>query len=336
MCLMLWRPVMALLVLGAALLGSAQAQSGPAPILLHPRSTASALPVATYQKLKVDDFGKLVTSAFEDAGFTLSTIKKTRQGAAHYHFVYAVPVEPDVHRIAVVVGADENADRNGRCASCFLRVAALPELATLQTLPWLTQYELSSRLFPAIDQAYARIQRRGQTFMDASEGFGYRDQWQGERNLLENAFAGIELATLKAATIESYRAAGFVFVGDASKVLAQGHSELVFSFPIDSDPSVGVVYKVSLWSQVDARGACATCEMREAYDPYQRLPPAGVSGMPARLTLESRFTAARALAFERLRSATERYLRPRTEFMVPPKPAPLGSPRPSPLPVAVT
>lgn len=337
MRLRLWRPVMGLFFLGMLLSGRVAAQSDAAPILLHPRSTPSALPVATYRGLKVGDFRQLVKSAFEGAGFTQATVTTTKEGAARYHFMAAVPVDSQLHRIAVVVAADENADRNGRCAPCFLRLTTLPELAVLQKLPWLTQYELSSTLFPAIDQAYARIQRQGQAFMDASQGFSYRHQWQGERNLLENAFAGIDLPALQAATIEAYRAAGFVFVGDMSKDPAQGRSELVFSFPIDPDQaSAGVVYKLSLWSQLDARGACATCEMREAYDPYQPLPPAGVSGMPARWTLESRFTAARALAFERLRDATARHLRPRTSFVVPPKPAPLGSPRPARAPIVVT
>lgn len=332
----LWRPVMGLFSLGMLLAGHVVAQSGAEPILLHPRATSSALPVATYQKLAVEDFRKLVTSAFEDAGFTLTDVTRTKEGAGRYHFLYAVPVDLEVHRVAVVVGVDENADRNRRCASCFLRLTTLEELTALQKLPWLAQYELSSRIFPAIDQAYARIRAQGQSSMDAAFGFNYRNQWQGERNLLENAFAGIDLPALKAATIEAYRSAGFVFVSDEQTESGLGRSELVFSFPIDPEQPAGVAYKIKLLSQLDARGACVTCEMQEAYDPYQRLPPAGLSGMPARLTLESRFTAARTLAFERLRGATERYLRPRTKFVVPPKPAPLGSPRPAPVPVVVT
>ena len=87
---------MALLFLGGGPLGSAQAPSGLATILLHPRSTASALPAATSQKLKVDDFRKLVTSAVEDAGFTLNS---------HHYLVDGViwkrrPRSPDVQQHA--------------------------------------------------------------------------------------------------------------------------------------------------------------------------------------------------------------------------------------------
>ena len=58
--------------------------------------------------------------------------------------------------------------------------------------------------------------------------------------------------------------------------------------------------------------------------------------MSSRLTLESRFTAARMQALEKLKSGTEHYLRPETVFTLPPKPAPLGSPRPQIQPPIVT
>ena len=58
--------------------------------------------------------------------------------------------------------------------------------------------------------------------------------------------------------------------------------------------------------------------------------------MSSRLTLESRFTAARMQALEKLKSGTEHYLRPETVFTIPPKPAPLGSPRPQIQPPIVT
>jgi hypothetical protein len=173
--------------------------------------------------------------------------------------------------------------------------------------------------------------------MDARFGFHYQDQWRGERNLYENSFIGVGLPDLKAVTIASYRAAGFTFVGDDDqKDSAMSRSELVFSCPVDPDQAAGVAYKVMLAGQFNEHGACFPCEMREVYDPYQQLPPAGLSGISNRLSLESRFTAARTLAFDQLKGATERYLRPGTEFFVPPKPAPLGSPRPRPIPPVPT
>ena len=162
----------------------------------------------------------------------------------------------------------------------------------------------------------------------------------------------MELPDLKTAIIDSYRAAGFTFVNDDQLDAAIGRSELEFSFPLDPDKGAGgVVYKVSLAAQFHDRNAsgsgtssksssnssnCYPCEMSEAYDPYQQLPPAGLSGMTNRLSLEPRFAAARTLALERLKAATERYLRPGTLFLTPAKPAALGSPRPTIIPMAVT
>lgn len=322
--------------LGMVLLGSASGQSGNAPILLHPSYALNTLPVAIYQNIKVDDFRRLVMGAFEDSGFSPTTIAKTKDEATQYKFSYSVPVGKNVRSAELVVRVNENLDRNKRCANCFLRLAELPDLAALQKLPWMDQYEIAGHIFPAIDRAFAKIRADGQSAMDARFGFNYRDQWRGERNLYENSFVGIDLPDLKAATIASYRAAGFTFVGDDQKDPAMGRSELVFSFPIDPDQAAGVVYKILLVSQLDERGACFPCEMREAYDPYQQLPPAGLSGMSNRLSLEPRFAAARSLAFDQLKGAIERHLRPRTVFLVPSKPAPLGSPRPRPVPPVVT
>jgi hypothetical protein len=322
--------------LGMLLLESASGQSGNAPVLLHPRRTSNGLPVAIYQDTKLENFRKLVIGAFEDSRFSLTSIAKTKDGATQYKFSYPVPVGRNVQSIEVVVRVDENLDKSNRCARCFLRLAELPDLPALQKLPWMTQYEVSGHVFPAIDRAFAKIRADGQSVMDASFGFNYQDQWQGERNLYGNSFVGIDLPGLKAATIDSYRVAGFRFMGDDQKEPATGRSELVFSFPIDPDQPEGVVYKILLVDLLDERGNCYPCEISEAYDPYQQLPPAGLSGMSNRLSLESRFTAARTLAFERLEVSTERYLRPRSMFLVPPKPAPLGSPRPRPVPAVVT
>jgi hypothetical protein len=324
----------AAIVCGTALLGNASGQPN-APILLHPRTTSDSLPVAAYRHIKRDDFRRLVIGAFHASGFSLTAISPAAHGMTAYNFSYAVPLGNEARNVTLVVTANENLDKNRRCANCFLRLADLHD-APLQKLPWMAQYEVSSRIFPAIDQAFAKVKADGQAFMNPGSVFNYRNQWKGERNLYQNAFAGIDLPGLKAATIGAYRAAGFTFVREEPADLTTTSSELVFSFPVDPDRTEGVVYKIVLASQLDARGACNTCETIEAYDPYQQLPAAGLSGMASRLTLESRFTAARALAFEKWEAATARYLRPGTEFFVPPKPAPLGSPRPRPLPPVVT
>lgn len=321
---------------GMVLLKSASGQLGNAPLMLHPTLSSNTLPVAAYRDIKVEEFRKLVVGAFEDSRFLLTAVE-VKGGETHYKFSYPVRVGKGVQNIELLVRVNENLDKRKRCANCFLRLAELPDLPALRNLPWMAQYEVSSAIFPAIDRAFGKIRTTGQASMDRSFNFEYRDQWRGERNLYENSFVGINLSDLKAATIDSYRAAGFTFVSDDQKGSAEGRTELVFYFPIEPDQAAGVVYKVVFAAQFNEHGSgCYPCEMKEAYDPYQQLPPAGLTGMSNRLTLESRFTAARTFAYERLKSGTGQYLRPGTVFLVPPKPAPLGSPRPSPVPVVVT
>ena len=323
-----------------------------APLLLHPSLTPNTLPVAAYRGIRLEAFRKLVIGAFEGSGFKLKAIETTKDGQAHYRFFYPVTLGKEVQNIELQVRVDEYLDKHKRCASCFLRLAELPDLPALRKLPWMAQYQVSSAIFPAIDRAFGKIRTNGQSAMDPNFSFTYVDQWRGERNLYENAFVGIDLSDLKAAIVDSYRAAGFTLVNDGLKDSANGRSELEFSFPLDPDKGAGgVVYKVSLAAQFHDRNAsgsgtssksssnssnCYPCEMSEAYDPYQQLPPAGLSGMTNRLSLEPRFAAARTLALERLKAATERYLRPGTLFLTPAKPAALGSPRPTIIPMAVT
>ena len=157
-------------------------------------------------------------------------------------------------------------------------------------------------------------------------------EWRKEP--VQNSFVGVEPEDLIAKIIDAYRAAGFTFVKEEK--IDSTASKLTLSFPISQDQAEGVVYTIAVSSQFDARGRCYPCEISETYDPYQRLPAAGLSGIPNRLTLESRFSAARIQAFEALMSATGRYLRPGTVFTIPAKLAPLGSPRPQMLPAAVT
>jgi hypothetical protein len=324
------------IILGMALLESASAQSGVAPILLHPRLGSDALPVAIFQNIKVEDFRKLVIGAFEASRFSFTSMAKSNEGETQYKFSYPVAMGRDVRNVELVVRVDENPDKHKRCANCFLRMADLPDISALSKLPWMTQYEVSSQVFPAVDRAYARIRVDGQSSMDSTFKFDYRDRWRGERNLYQNSFVGIDLPDLKTAIVDAYRAAGFTFVGDAQKDSSSGRPELVFSYPVDPNQTAGVAYRIIFANQFNGLGNCYPCETMEAYDPYQQLPPAGLAGISDRLSLESRFVAARTLAFERMKVATERYLRPRSVFVVPPKPAPLGSPRPRPVPIPPT
>lgn len=321
---------------GMALMGSVFGQTGASPFLLHYKAGPSSLPVAIYQGIGVDKFRKLVTGAFEASQFSLVDIEKTKDGVSQYSFSYPAPSGGKAESVTLVLKVDENLDRNKRCANCFLRLAALPEALAIQKLPWMAQYDLSSQILPAIDRAFDKIRIDGQKYMDPRFGFNYKSQWQGERNLFGNSFSGVGLPELKAATVDAYRAAGFVFTRAEQNNPNGGPSELSFVFPLDPDQPAGAVYKVFVYKQLDASGNCHPCEMSESFDPHQTLPAAGLSGMASRLTLESRFTAARTLAYEKLRNATERYLRPRSVFAVPPKPAPLGSPRPPIMPAVVT
>ena len=312
----------------------AAGQNIQSPIMLHERTSPNAFPVAIYRGIKVDDFRKLVISAFESARFSLTAIEKSKDGTAQYKFFYSVATGGKIQRVDVVLRVDENLDKSKRCANCFLRLTMIPDLPSLQSSSWMLQYDLSRQVFSAIDQAYASIHDLGRKSMDVDFGFNYKNKWRGEKNLYENSFVGIDPSSLRTMIIDAYSVAGFKLAGDTKKDSI--FSELTFSFPIAPDQTEGVVYKISLASQLDASNRCYPCEISEVYDPYQRLPATGLSGMSSRLTLESRFTAARMQALEKLKSGTEHYLRPETVFTIPPKPAPLGSPRPQIQPAAVT
>jgi hypothetical protein len=330
------RTVLLPFIVAATFVGTAFGQDGYAPLLLHYTPRSTALPVAIYRNIKIDDLRTLVIGAFEGADFSLTSITRTKDGVAQFIFSYPMVLGSNSRNIALVLKLDENLDKDRRCERCFLRQALLTDVAGYTNLPWMTQYEASSRIFPDIDRAFAKIRTDGQKYMDAEVGFQYKNFWQGEKNLYGNSFSGISLTALKAATVDSYHAAGFVPMGEAQRTPDSVFSRLIFSFPIASDQTGGVVYEVLFASQFDASGSCNPCEMEELLDPYQQLPAAGLSGMASRLTLESRFSAARALAFDKLKDATERYLRPRSTFTVPPKSAPLGSPRPPMVMPAVT
>ncbi|SFN18573.1 hypothetical protein [Variovorax sp. OV329] len=323
MLLKLLKVIALFLVSGLVLTGNAFGQ-----IRLHPAPNATSLPVAAYQNIPVQNFRALVVGAFEASQFSLTGIRRANDEQAQYEFSYAIPMSTGIRKVPLILRVDENLDKGKKCASCFLRYTTLQDFASLSVLSWMDQYELSSRLFPAIDLAYAKIRVDGRRFMEQEAGFNYKNQWQGEVNRYGNSVVGLGSADFRAIVVDSYRDAGFVFLEEGKDGSRPAFASLKFSFPIDPQQPRGVEYKVGLAGQLDSDGLCNPCEMMELYDPHQSLPPVGLSGMQSRLTLESRFSAARALAFEKLKVATERYLRPRSTFVTPPKPAPLGSPRP--------
>lgn len=352
-----WVPQAVALGFALAAAGAGQARisaPAPAPVNLHPQLSADATPVAFYRQIPAQDFGKLVVNAFENARFSRAGTRKLQDGRVVYTFVRTVTLSQGPRDIRVLVRTDGDVDKHGRCQACFLRLAdvlgvdtlrwapseeavtQVPAAERLAAMPWIDQYTLSSVIFPAVDQAYAHIRVAGQRWMNPGSGFNYRPRWEGEKNLYDNAFAGVPRAALKTAIVDAWRAAGFVFQGEEGDAAESSVSTLRFVFPLAPGGSDGVVYKLGLVSQVDASGQCQTCETQDQFDAYQTLPPAGLAGMVDRLTLQSRFSAARAQAYDRLKQATQRYVRPNSTFVVPPAPAPLGSPRPQPLPVAVT
>lgn len=294
-----------------------------------------SVPAAAYQKITVTEFRSMVSKAFQKSGFSLVAVDAQKNKSTIFQFRFdAYPkVEP---KPMIFISADELFDERKRCNPCFLRFAEIRNASEFQALPWMTQYELSALLVPAIDNAYATIESSGREHRDpAWGGFNYKRQWAGERNLFGNSFTGIDESSLKEAIVRAYRNAGFIPVETKAGPRASGQL-LTFSFPVDPAKEGGALYTVRIDSQYDADGRCHPCEITEQYDPYQQLPPAGLSGIVGRATLESRFTAARSAAYEAMRADLERHLRPGSVFSIPPRQAALGSPRPPPTPPVVT
>lgn len=291
-------------------------------------------PVAAYRNIGVAEFRSMVSKAFQKSGFSFIAVDEQKNKSTVFEFKFGV--DPAVQLVPkVLVSADELLDGRKRCNPCFLRFAEIKNSQDVKALPWMAQYELSALLVPAIDNAYSTIESVGRDHLDPSFKFSYKKQWQGEQNLFGNSFVGIDLPRLKENIVRAYRSAGFVSIEGEALPKGSEHA-LTFSFPVDPAKDGGAVYKVRISSQYDANGHCYPCEVTEQYDPYQKLPPSGLSGALSRATLESRFTAARTAAYENMRTELERYLRPRSVFSVPPKQAPLGSPPPAPTPMVVT
>lgn len=291
-------------------------------------------PVAAYRNISVAEFRSMVSKAFQKSGFSLVAVDEQKNKSTVFEF--KLDVDPKMQLVPkVLVSADELLDSRRKCNPCFLRFAEIKNLQDVKALPWMAQYGLSALLVPAIDNAYATIESAGRPYLDPSFKFNYKKQWEGEQNLFGNSFIGIDLPSLKESIVRAYRSAGFVSVESESPP-KNAEISLMFNFPVDPAKEGGAVYKVRIYGQYDADGHCYPCEVTEQYDPHQKLPPSGLSGVLSRATLESRFTAARNAAYENMRTELERHLRPRSVFSVPPKQAPLGSPPPAPTPMVVT
>lgn len=322
--------------LGIGLIGNSIGQPAYEPFSLHQHITSTGFPVAIYNGIDVKELRRLVIAAFKESNFSLIAVIEKKNAATVFKFSYPVYLNKKESSLVILIKMDENSNSTKKCANCFLRYDGAIDDSSLKNTGWMVRYDLSSNYFPDIDRAFERLQVSSQKYMDADFGFRYQKQWKGERNLYDNSFVGIKLTDLKGFLIKSQRDSGFVFIEDSDTNSNARNSVLKFYFPINAEKTGGVTYAVKFMGQFDENGFCYPCETLESYDPSQQLPPAGLSGMSDRVTLESRFAAARTYAYEQLKLSVERYLRPRTVFSVPPKPAPLGSPRPSPMPVAVT
>lgn len=321
------------------------------PLDLHPRGS-DAVAVAGYQGVKADVWRKQVQSAFEREGFVLKQTRQGPGGSLTDRFEKQVALSQGPRSIALELRTDGQVDAQGRCVTCFLRLADVQgldapprqspsELAQgiltrerLTVLPWLDQYTLSRAIFPAIDQAYADIRAAGQAWQIPSMPFRYEPRWRGDINVHQNAYAGQTPAQVKALIVGAWTAAGFVLVKESP--MGTDGTLLEFAFPMSEKSAEGVAYPIRLINQVDAKGLCQTCETQDEFDPHQSLPPAGLAGMRDRLSLQSRFSAARKLAYDKLKAASEGQLRSGSSLLTPPEPAALGSPAPRVLPPAVT
>ena len=298
------------------------------------KSARPALPVAAYRNISGAEFRSMVNKAFQKSDFSLVAVGQQKNKSTVFEFKFNA--DPKWRFVpTVLVSAEELLDGKKKCNPCYLRFFEIKNAPEVKALPWMAQYDLSARLLPAIDNAYATIESVGREHIDPAFRFDYKRQWEGEKTLFGNAFVGLSLPSLKENIVRAYQSAGFLPVESEAPPKAP-ELTLAFSFPVDPAKEGGVVYKVKVLSQYDADGHCYPCEVIEYFDPHQQLPPAGLSGVVSRASLESRFTAARNAAYESMRTDLERYLRPRSVFSVPPKPAPLGSPRPPPMPVAAT
>ncbi|WP_411885457.1 hypothetical protein [Polaromonas sp. YR568] len=323
--------------LGLGCLSISNAQPAAKRMAAVGTRTLHAFPVAIYSNISVQDLNRLLIDSFRESNFALLAAKKDADGATAYQFSY--PIENNGKSGSLVFAFKvDGTVTNGKCMNCFLRWGQIQDESEMAKLPWMARYDLSSRLYQDIDRAYASIKTRSRDYLDPQHGFDYKALWSGERNRpgYDNSYVKVKLPDLKREMVRAFTDSGFVLLRDSNPAADAADSVLAFSFPVDADKPAGVVYSIQVASQFDADGLCYPCETRPVYDPYQALPPAGLSAMSGRLTLASRFEAGLGSAYDQTKAATERYLRPRTQFIRPPKSAPPGSPRPPPVPMVVT
>jgi len=319
-------------------LGFALASHGQSvPYSTAARKAASqAVPLAIYKNITIPQLNKLLIDSFSAANFSLFAAKK---GGGGTEFEFSYPIEKAGKTGSVLFKFKvDGTVVNGKCMNCFLRWGYLQDEEAIRTLPWMVQYELSSRLYPDIDRAYQLVKNKSQAYLDYPHGFDYKNVWNGERNrtIHSNAYVNIKLPDLKHEMSRALTESGFVALRDSNPEADAPDTTLAFSFPIESGKPEGAIYAIQFANQFDAAGYCYPCEANEAYDPHQTLPALGLAAMPGRLTLSSRFESSLDRAYDRIKASTERYLRPRTQFAKPPKSAPLGTPRPLIMPVPPT
>lgn len=315
-----------LLVLGLGCFSISSGQPTANPIATVEARTAVALPVAIYRNIRVHDLNQLLIDSFSQSNFSLLAARKDADGIMAFQFSYPIYKNGKPGSVIFQFKVDGTVVNN-KCMGCFLRWGEIQDEKDIGKLPWMAQYDLSSRLYPDIDQAYESIKNKSRNYLDPQHGFEYTSRWTGERNRrgYDNSYVNVKQPDLKREMVRAFTDSGFLLVRDSNPAADAPDSVLAFSFPIDSGKPDGVVYSIRFSSQFDGDGLCYPCEVRPVYDPYQTLPPAGLAAMPGRLTLASRFEAGLNSAYDQIKESTERYIRPRTQFIRPPKSAPPGS-----------
>lgn len=324
------------LVLGFGCFSLPSAQPAPYPIATV-EARVRSVPLAIYSNIGADRLNQMLIDSFSEFHFSLFATRRDADGSTVFLFSYPVDKNGKYGTVIYELKVDGAIVKN-KCANCFLRWGRVLNERDIGKLPWMAQYDLSSRLYPDIDQAHASIKNKSLNYLDLQHGFDYKNMWGGERNRpgYDNSYVNVKLLDLKRELVRAFTDSGFILLNDSNPAANASDSVLAFSFPTGGDRPDGVAYAVRLSSQFDADGLCYPCEAGLQYDPYQTLPPAGLSAMASRLTLASRFESGLNSAYDQIKASTERYLRPRTQFIRPPKFPPPGSARPHIMPMPVT
>lgn len=324
------------LILNLGLIAGTSAQKNEHPIATR-EIRSHSLPIALYNNIKLDDLNKLVIQSFSEFNFSLLSAENDVDGILKFKFLYPIYKSGKPDNIIFQFKVD-GVVANKKCASCSLRWGAIADEKAIGKLPWMVQYDLSSRLYPDMDKAYFSLKSKSNNYIDRQFGFNYKNTWDGERNKFSynNAYVNVKLPDLKLEITRAFTESGFTVTKDSNAATDAARSVLVFSFPIDTDKPDGVAYAVLFENQFNTDGFCYPCEVSQFYDPHQNLPQMGLSAMSSRLTLASRFESSLDTVYAKLKASTEPYLRSKTQFNRTPKLAPLGSPRPQISPVPVT